>query len=61
MNKNRIKSGREIVDDFFDDISTIKGVDTAIADSLAELYYQDKLTDKNVANKLQKLRQHNGN
>ncbi|MCL2311781.1 MAG: hypothetical protein FWC41_04735 [Firmicutes bacterium] len=61
MDEQIVKSGKEIVDDFFRTISAIEGVDIAIANSLAELYTQDKLTDKNVANELQRIRQQNGN
>ena len=61
MDEQIVKSGKEIVDDFFSEITAIKGVDVAIANSLAELYAQDELTDKNVANELQKVRQQNGN
>jgi hypothetical protein len=61
MDEQIVKSGKEIVDDFFDTITTIEGVDVAIANSLAELYSQDKLTDTNVKNELQKVRQQNGN
>lgn len=58
---NRVKSGKEILDDFFDNIATIESVDASIARCLAELYSQGKLTDKNVTNELQKIRQQNGN
>jgi hypothetical protein len=61
MDEQIVKSGKEIVDDFFNTITSIEGVDTAIANSLTELYAQDKLTDKNVVNELQKVRQQNGN
>ena len=61
MAENRVKSGREIVDDFFDSIASIDGVDVAIANSLADLYAQNKLTDRNVANELHKIRHQNGN
>ena len=60
MAKNEVKSGKEIVDDFFSALSTIENVDVTIANSLSELYSQGKLTDKNVVNELQKLRQQNG-
>ncbi len=61
MDENKVKSGKEILDDFFNNITTIDGVDISIANSLKELYTQGKLTDKNVANKLQEIRQQNGN
>ncbi len=61
MAENKVKSGKEILDDFFKEISSIENVDKTIANSLAELYTNGKLTDKNVANELQKIRTENGN
>lgn len=61
MEENKVKSGKEILDDFFKDISSIENVDKTIADSLTELYYNGKLTDKNVVNELQKIRLENDN
>ncbi len=61
MEKDKVKSGKEILDDFFKEISSIENVDKSIADSLAELYINGKLTDKNVINELQKIRTENGN
>ena len=61
MTDNKVKSGKEILDDFFTEISSIENVDKMIADSLVELYTNGKLTDKNVANELQKIRAENDN
>ncbi|MFB0496087.1 hypothetical protein ABID99_002324 [Mucilaginibacter sp. OAE612] len=58
---NPVKSGKEILDDFFAEILNISDVDSAIAQCLADLYGQNKLTDTNVKNELQKLREKNGN
>lgn len=58
---NPVKSGKEILDDFFAEILNIPDVDSAIAQSLADLYGQGKLTDTNVKNALQKLREQNDN
>lgn len=52
----KVKSGKEILDDFFNEIEEIENVDTDIAKMLSELYQNDKLTDTNVKNELQKLR-----
>jgi hypothetical protein len=57
MSENKVKSGKEIADDFFKTIETIEGVDVTIAGCLAELYAQGKLSDKNIINKLQEIRQ----
>ena len=61
MAEHTVKSGKEILDDFFNTITTIEGVDVTIANRLNELYTQGKLTDKNVVNELQKIRQQDGN
>lgn len=61
MEENKVKSGKEILDDFFKEISSIENVDKTIANSLAELYNNGKLSDKNVVNGLQKIRTENGN
>ncbi|MXV50346.1 hypothetical protein GS399_05125 [Pedobacter sp. HMF7647] len=57
---NNVKSGKEILDDFFAEILNIENVDPVIAKSLADLYAQGKLTDTNVKNELQKIREQNG-
>lgn len=61
MEENDVKSGKEILETFFTAIATIENVDKDIAKSLAELYFTDKLSDKNVVNELQKLRLQNVN
>ena len=58
---DQVKSGKEILDDFFKEIQNIPHVDKSIAQSLTTLYEQGKLTDTNVKNELQKLREQNGN
>ena len=59
--KNKVKSGKEIVDDFFKNIENIDGVDKEIAKMLTNLYENDKLTEINVKNELPKLRIQDGN
>lgn len=54
--EKKVKSGKEIVDDFFENISKLENVDSDIAKMLTELYKADKLTDTNVKNELFKLR-----
>lgn len=61
MAEDKVKSGKEILDDFFKEISSIENVDKTIAESLTELYTNGKLTDKNVVNELQKIRTDNDN
>jgi hypothetical protein len=59
--KEKVKSGKQILDDFFNEISSIENVDSKIAESLSELYSNGKLTDRNVVNELQKIRAENEN
>lgn len=59
--ENKVKSGKEILDDFFGKIESIENVDIDIAKMLADLYQQNKLTDTNVKNELQKLREQDDN
>lgn len=56
---SKVKSGKEILDDFFKDIQNIENVDKNIAQALSNLYEQGKLTDANVKNELQRLREQN--
>ncbi|SOD12230.1 hypothetical protein [Pedobacter xixiisoli] len=60
MEKKEVKSGKEILDDFFKYIEKMPEVNEEIAKSLASLYEQGKLTDTNVRNELQKLREKDG-
>jgi hypothetical protein len=53
---NNIKSGKEIVDNFFSDIEKINNLDNQIALLFGNLYKEGKLTDSNVKNGLQSLR-----
>jgi hypothetical protein len=52
----KVKSGNEILEEFFTDISNIQNIDNALSESLANLYRQGKLTDTNLKNELQRLR-----
>jgi len=58
---DKVKSGKEILDDFFEKIDGIPDVDLTIANSLADLYRQGKFSDTNIKNELQKLREEHGN
>jgi hypothetical protein len=54
--KDNIKSGKEILDAFFNDIKDLS-VDKEIASIFNSLYKQGKFTDTNIKNELQKLRE----
>jgi hypothetical protein len=55
-NENTVKTGKEIVDVFFQNINSIEGVDVKIANALCELYKDGRFTDSNVVNKIRELR-----
>ena len=59
--ENNVKSGKEILDDFFKNIYSIEGADTRIANALSELYNTGKFTEKNVINKIREIRKENDN
>jgi hypothetical protein len=59
-NEKVVKTGKEIVDTFFQNISSIDGVDVEISNALIELYNNGKFTDTNVINKIRELREKNG-
>jgi predicted DNA-binding ribbon-helix-helix protein len=50
--ENKIKSGKDVIDDFFAEIYNIPNADKNTVDALVELYSQGKLSDKNVQNTL---------
>ncbi len=58
---NQVKSGKEVLEDFFKNIRNIENVDHDLAESLANLYEHGKLTDRGLINELQKLREQNEN
>lgn len=53
---DNVKSGKEILDEFFIGIENIENVDPNIAKMIGQLYQEDRLTDANVKNELQRLR-----
>jgi hypothetical protein len=52
---NKIKSGKEVLNDFFSEIYNVPNADKNTVDALVELYSQGKLTDKNVQNSLYEI------
>jgi hypothetical protein len=52
---NTIKTGKEIVDEFFQNISKIPDVDVEIASKIKELYDSAKFTETNLKNLLDKI------
>jgi len=52
-----IKSGKEVIDEFFAEIMNIEGVDKKTVEKLTSLYSEGKLTDTNIQNLMEKLLQ----
>ena len=61
MMSTEIKSGKEILDEFFEDIKTDEKLDQDVAAAIVDLYESGKLTDKNLTNTLSELREDKGN
>lgn len=57
METQSVQSGKDILNDFFSNIDSIPGVDKSITKKLKELFENGKLTDTNIKNALQKLRE----
>lgn len=54
---NQIKSGKEVIDEFFAEILNVEGTDENTINKLIELYGDNKLTDNNIQNALEELKQ----
>lgn len=55
--ENKIRSGKEVINDFFAEILNIEGTDEKTVEKLIELYSDNKLTDSNIQNALEELKQ----
>jgi len=53
----QIKSGKEVIDDFFAEILNVEGTDESTVNKLIELYSERKLTDSNIQNAMEELKQ----
>lgn len=54
---DRIRSGQEVLVEFFTEIARIEGVDQKVANIVINLYREGKLTDTNLSNELMGIRQ----
>ena len=54
---DEIKSGKDVIDEFFSGILNVEGVDPKTGEKLVELYKENKLTDSNIQNALEELKQ----
>lgn len=52
---HKIKSGKDVINDFFAEIYNIPNTDKKTIDALVELYSYGKLSDKNVQNTLDEI------
>ena len=53
----KIKSGKEVIDEFFAEIVNVEGVDQKTVEKLVELYNENQLTDSKIQNALEKIKQ----
>jgi len=53
---DELKSGQEILDEFFSQITNIDGVDKEVAEIVMKLYKNGKLTNTNLSNELSSIR-----
>lgn len=49
---DKIKSGKEVIDEFFSEIYNVQNADKTTVDILVSLYGKNKLTDPNIQNAL---------
>lgn len=54
---SEIKSGKEVIGEFFQDIEKIDGVDKKTVTMLASLYREGKLTNTNIENEMDRMLQ----
>lgn len=54
---DQIKSGQEILDEFFSHITDIEGVDQEVVKTIVKLYQEGKLTNINISNELGRIRE----
>jgi len=54
---DKIKSGKEVIEDFFAEIYNIPNADPKTLDSLVSLFSQGKFTEKSIQNALEERMQ----
>lgn len=55
--EHQIKSGKEVIEDFFTEILNIHGTDMNTTRKLIQLYRDNKLNDRNIQMALEELKQ----
>ena len=58
---NEIKSGKQILDEFFQEIKSLPGVDINVVNTIIDLYEEGKLTERSLSNALLELREKSDN
>jgi hypothetical protein len=53
---SEIQSGKELCDQFFEDLKNMKDIDKSVATLLMDLYSEDKLTGSDILGGLKALR-----
>lgn len=54
---DRIRSGQEVLEEFFTEIASIAGIDNDVANIVINLYREGKLSDTNLSNELARIRE----
>jgi len=54
---DRIRSGQQVLEEFFTEIANIDGIDNDVANIVINLYRDGKLTDTNLSNELARIRE----
>ncbi len=52
---DEVKSGQQMLDEFFSELAEIKEVDKEIADIVIELYKEGKLSNTNLSNEFAEI------
>ena len=55
MMSDKVKSGKEVVDEFFAEILDVEGVDEKTVKKLVSLHDEKKFTDTNIQNAMDEL------
>ncbi len=58
---DEIKSGKQILDEFFQEIKGRPEIDENVVNTIIDLYEEGKLSEKNLANALLELREKSDN
>jgi len=58
---DEIKSGKQILDEFFQEMKVIPEIDENVVNTIIGLYAEGKLSEKNLANALLELREKSDN